>query len=230
MSRMISFDAHVALYPMWNSERQRLGVDAQGRPLDDDGLIGPLSRGGRYLDRASVEVPSLKVLLDAAIAGARDEGGNDRGMWPTAHMSLTLVDPQAPRNRPGGQQGPHCAGGLSWAMVIAYGAHAPAQLANKTRWSARDFGDLVAAWGSDARGLPVQVGDVLVWQRAGGGGHIAQVAAVDAEHVYCLETNTSRRESATGVIAYKLPHLERGSQRLHMVARPPSWALARRAP
>lgn len=230
---MISYDEHVARYPLWASARQRLGCDAQGAPLDDDGVVGPRSRAGLYLDTASITIPSLLALVAMTLAGGRDDGGgNDRGRWPRACMQRSAgrgsVDPQSPRDRLDSEpaQGQWCAGGLSTALWIAHGQLAPHS------WLARELGDLVAAWGSEVSDVrALLVGDVIVWQRpAGDGGHVAQVAAIHGGRVYCLECNTSRRESAVGLISYALPDLDRGQQRLHRIARLPAWALIRREP
>lgn len=234
MSRMISLQGLLDSYALWASACQRLGVDAQRRPLDDDGRIGPLSRGGLYLDPTSVTCPAVRAAVSAAIAGGREVGGNDRGQWPRALMTRRegrgSIDPQAPRDavvsEP--QQGQWCAGGMSWLLWVAYGDDAPHS------WSARNLGERVAVWGSDlgTNAAKIAPGDIIVWQRRSEpGGHVAICAAVDATHVYCLEANTARRQSAIGLIAYSLADgLRRGQQELHQIARLPKWAGTKRTP
>jgi hypothetical protein len=231
---LITLDALVETYTLWASACQRLGVDAQGRPLDDDGRIGPLSRGGRYLDPTSVTCPAVRAAVSAAIAGGREVGGNDRGQWPRALMTTRAgrgsIDPQATRDAVAvePQQGQWCAGGLSWLLWVAYGEAAPHS------WSARQLGEHVAAWGQDlgTDAAKIEPGDVIVWQRRSEpGGHVAICAAHDDERIYCLEANTSRRQSAIGLIAYsRASGVARGQQELHQIARLPQWARTRRAP
>lgn len=196
--------AHLALFPeLTIAQRQRLGVEPSGAPLHDDGVVGPRTRSGIYLaPRAHHKLVDKAAW--AALQGAREEGGNNRGQWPALFYGALdeLPELDAARWRTV-QQGPWCAAFVSWCIREAYGAGHP------QAWGARR---LVRRW-ADAPGRKVslaetQAGDLIAWRREVPGepaaGHVGIVAARANGLLLVLEGNGSRRHGAVGLYGYSL--------------------------
>jgi hypothetical protein len=85
-----TYTEHLAAFvDLDTATRQRLGVEPSGRPLDDDGLIGPKTRGGIFL--APVHGHRLVAqMLRLVLLNAREEGGNNRGRWPAWAMGEAM--------------------------------------------------------------------------------------------------------------------------------------------
>ena len=169
--------------------QQRLGVEPNGKPLAVDGIVGPRTRGATYLDPAELERthPLVACALEELLAGAQEEGGNNRGADPKKYMRGVLYP------------GAWCAAFVSWCLRKAYGEHTPYIR------GARRLGLAVAEHSElgqlDAHEL--EPGDLIVWNRDGPdpgrdpsddwSGHVAIVAHVDCDHVWTLDGNRGPR-------------------------------------
>ena len=222
-----NYTEHVAAYPdLTTAQRQRLGVEPSGRPLDDDGKAGPKTLSGIFI-APSAEHDLVDTALRPLMQGAREEGkpgalSNNRGYWPALFMGdLEQEMSEADRERwRKVEQGPWCAGFVSWVIRTAYGAGQPQALGARllTRLWAAKPGKAVAV--SEA-----QAGDLIAWRREVPGkpaaGHIGIVwGRSPSGLLLVLEGNGSRRNGAVGLYGYSLREgAPRGTQHVTLVAR-----------
>lgn len=226
-----TYDEHLAAYPdLDTATRQRLGVEPSGRPLDDDGIAGPKTRGGIYIaPRAAHKL--VDAYLRLALLNAREEGSNNSGRWPALMMGQKELRGFTPEDivamSEGGvafwskiKQGPFCAGAASTAIRLAYGDGQPQSLGAKQlgrRWAAKP-GEIVRL--DDA-----QPGDLVIWHRVAASGnpaagHIGVCAGRANGMILTLEGNGSRRNGAVGLYGYSLREgAKRGTQLIVMLAR-----------
>ena len=215
-----SYAEHLALYPdLSTAQRQRLGVEPSGLPLNDDGIVGPKTRSGIFISpRHTHEL--LDVALRPAVQGAKEEG-NNRGAWPALFFGVldALPEQDAARWR-AVEQGPWCAAFASWVIREAYGPGHP------QAWGARR---LVRRW-AEAPGWGVslaeaQAGDLIAWRRDVPGqpaaGHVGIVwGRSEGGLLLVLEGNGSRRAGAVGLYGYRLRDgAKRGALAVELVAR-----------
>jgi hypothetical protein len=216
---------HVDAYPeLTVAQRQRLGCEPGGTPLDDDGIIGRRTRSGIYL-APRAEHRLVDNMLRLSLLNAREEGGNNKGRWPAwlmGQQQLLGLTPEdiaqmsegAIARWSGVQQGPFCAGTVTTAIALSYGPDQPASLSAKVltqRWS-RKPGQVIAL--ADA-----QPGDLICWNRDGGG-HIGVVAGRHDGVLLTVEGNGSRKNGAVGVYGYGLRDgAQRGTQYVILLAR-----------
>lgn len=211
--KLYTYGQHLASFPsLTTQQRQRLGVEPSGRPLDDDGVVGARTRRGLYIAPAHSHGLISKALW-ALLEGAREDGlpggkQNNRGAWPALFMG-NLAD--LPDDEDGlaewrtVQQGPWCAGFASWCIREVYGAGQPQSLGARElvrKWG-RKPGQVVAL--ADA-----QPGDLIAWRREAPGekaaGHVGIVYARDEASglLLVLEGNGSRGGGAVGLYGYSL--------------------------
>lgn len=210
-----TYDEHVVAFPdLTPATRQRLGVEPSGLPLDDDGKIGPRTRGGLFV-APRAEHHLVDTALSLVLLNAREEGGNNRGRWPGYFMGERALTPLAPiqiaalppadvarwaRVR----QGSWCAGGASTVIRLAYGPRQPQSKGARQlvrRWAASPGrtvalhdaqpGDLIA-WKRDVPGQPSAGHVGIVWGRSPSG------------LLLVLECNGSRKNGAVGLYGYNL--------------------------
>lgn len=213
--KIYTYAEHVHVYPeLTIAQRQRLGVEASGRPLDDDGVVGPKTRGGIYIAPRH-EHRLVDQMLRLTLLGAREEGGNNRGRWPAWAMgepALKHLSPEQIAALPSAEvlrwgrvtQGPHCAGDASKAIELAYGPGQPQSKGAQalvTKW-ARKPGEEVAL--SEA-----QAGDLLSWERRVKGqpdaGHVSVVWGRSGTGLLLtMEGNGGRKDGAFGLYGYTL--------------------------
>lgn len=229
----LTYDDHARTYPyLLTSQRQRLGVEPSGKPLDDDGIIGPRTKAGIYI--APVHAHGLCAqMLRLSLLNAREEGRNNQGRWPAYMMgerALRGLTPEqiaqlgetAQSRWSGVAQGPFCAGAVSTAIRLAYGDKQPQSL------SARS---LSRQW-SHTPGVEVALsacepGDLIAWRREVPGqpsaGHVGVVAGRSPSGlVLTLEGNGLRKNGAIGLYGYPLREgAKRGTQSVILVARRP---------
>lgn len=215
---------------------QRFGVEPNGVPLDDDGVIGPKTRSGLFIDPDLLTHPLTLQMARLALLNAREEGGNNRGRWPGFVMGEKPLIQLTPEQIAalgaadvlkwqGREQGPTCAGHVSTVFRLAYGPGQPWSLSAReiTRLWSRGPGRVVKL--ADA-----QEGDVLAWERDDpdnkAAGHVVIVVARHAGLVITLEGNGSRKNGAVGLYGYDLASgAKRGrlkDQEVLMVARRPA--------
>ena len=158
---------------------QRLGVDADGKILAVDGIVGPKTRGGTYLNPFAIERPLVEVAKDELLAGAEEIGGNNRGEWVAKYYK---------RDDASRYHGAWCAAFVGWCLQQAYGEEAP------YKWGARRLVDAVELAGEEVALEDAQPGDVIGWKRDSSttpyAGHVGIIAAVDCEHIYTIEGNS----------------------------------------
>jgi hypothetical protein len=231
MTTTYTYTEHVAAYPeLTVAQRQRLGVEPSGRPLDDDGLVGPRTRSGIFV--APVHEHRLVAqLLLLTLLNMREEGGNNRGRWPAWTMGEPALKDHTPEQIAEMsaaevarwarvQQGAHCAGDMSTAIRLAYGPGQPASQGAQA---------LVRAWARKP-GRPValseaQAGDLISWERhvegQPGAGHVGGVCGRSPSGLLLtLEGNGSRRNGAMGLYGYSLHEgAPRDTQHVTLVAR-----------
>lgn len=226
-----NYDQHVCAYPdLTLAQRQRLGVEPSGRPLNDDGIAGPKTRGGIYI-APRAEHHLVDAYLRLALLNAREEGGNNHGRWPALFMGqkeLRGFTPEDIATMTEGavafwskiKQGPFCAGTASTAIRLAYGDGQPQSLGAKQlgrRWAAKP-GEVVQP--HDA-----QPGDLVIWHRVAASGnpaagHIGVCAGRANGIILTLEGNGSRKNGAIGLYGYSLREgAKRGTQQIVMLAR-----------
>lgn len=210
-----TYEEHVAAYPDLDvATRQRLGVEPSGLPLNDDGKVGPKTRGGLFI-APRAEHKLVDTALSLVLLGAREEGGNNRGRWPgyfmgeralrdlTPQQIATLSSEDVARwSRV--KQGSWCAGGASTVIRLAYGAGQPQSKGARQlvrRWAAKP--------GRAVRLDDAQAGDLIAWKRnvpnQPGAGHVGIVWGCSPSGLLLvLECNGSRRGGAVGLYGYSL--------------------------
>lgn len=222
---------HVHAYPyLTNPQRQRLGVEPSGKPLNDDGIIGPKTKSGIFL-APSHPHGLCAQMLRLSLLGAREEGRNNQGRWPAYLMGdralrgmtpeqIAALGETAQARWSGVTQGPFCAGTVSTAVRLAYGDRQPWSLSARslTRKWAEAPGQQVAL-------ATCEAGDLICWRREVEGqpaaGHIGVVAGRSPSGlVLVLEGNGSRRGGAVGLYGYSLKGgAQRGTQSVILLAR-----------
>lgn len=204
MTTCHSLADHKRLWPdLTLAQRQRLGVEPSGAPLNDDGIEGPRTRSGIFIAPGHAH-GLLQQAVRASLNGAREEGGNNRGVWPAlfygALDELPEIDAARWRSI---EQGPWCAAFASWCIREAYGKGQP------QAWGARR---LVRRW-ADRPGQEVtlhtaQAGDLIAWRREVPGepaaGHVGIVYGRAGGLLLVMEGNGSRRGGAVGLYGYDL--------------------------
>lgn len=188
---------------------QRLGVDARGKTLTVDGIVGPKTLGGTYLDPATVEHELVQVALKELLAGAREQGGNNAGEWVAKYVRKPHVERR--------KYGAWCAAFVSWCLREAYGAGTPYIL------GARRLVNRLRKAYTPVALEDIQVGDVIAWKRTSRttqyAGHVGIVAHVDDEIIMTIEGNSGPR-GAVRVWAYDRHDPSRG-------ATGPLWGIGR---
>ena len=195
---------HKRLWPSLTlAQRQRLGVEPTGRPLDDDGIEGPRTRSGLYI-APDQDHALVMAAFKMALIGAREDGGNNCGYFPHIFMGFLDYDPSAD-HAPyrGKRQGLWCAGFASWVIRAVYGERAPRS------WGARE---LTRKWATGGRRIPLvtlaEAGDVICWRREEPGepaaGHVGIVVGRTDELLLVVEGNGTRRQGAVGIYGYSL--------------------------
>lgn len=228
---MLTLDQHIEAYPaLTPTQRQRLGIEPDGTPLDDDGILGRRSRSGLYLAPDAAH-PIVAKCVELALLGARESGGNNCGYWPRLFMTKTTPphDPAADQAVwHGKKNGLWCAGFGGWIARQVYGPRAPYS------WSARTLAQLWAAGGERINLDDVQPGDAVCWRREEPGhpaaGHFAWCVDKTSELLITIEGNGARREGAVGVYGYNLAdHARRGKREpqdlIILARRPAAWNL-----
>lgn len=225
-----TYDQHLEAFPLLTTaQRQRLGVESSGHPLDDDGIAGPKTRAGLFVAPRSVH-RLVDAYLRLALLNAREEGGNNRGRWPAYFMDqrqLTHLTPEQIaamsaeeiRRWSKVRQGPTCAGTASRAILLAYGPGQPSSHGAKQlgeRWARKP--------GEEVDLADVQPGDLVIWHREVEGnpraGHIGVCAARAPGLLLTLEGNGSRRDGAVGLYGYNTKAgAKRGTGAIVMIAR-----------
>lgn len=164
---------------------QRMGWDELGRDLVVDGIEGPKTRGGLFLDPDVITAPVARVALAELLAGAQEAVGvNNKGEYPKKYMPPSFYG------------GAWCAGFASWCLASVY-ADAPSSV------GAQRLGKRVAARGDkivDAR--LVMPDDLMIWNRDGSdegddpwddaNGHVGIVVHVGCEWIYTIDGNKGR--------------------------------------
>lgn len=226
-----TYDQHLEEFPLLTTaQRQRLGVEPSGHPLDDDGKVGPKTRGGLFVAPRS-EHRLVDAYLRLALLNAREEGRNNCGRWPAYFMGqrqLTHLTPEqiADMSAPDVTrwsrvtQGSWCAGGASTVIRLAYGDGQPSS------WGARQ---LVRRWaahpGRSVALMTAQPGDLIAWKRdvpgQPGAGHVGIVwGRSPSGLLLVLECNGSRKNGAVGLYGYSLRDgAKRGSLEVVQIAR-----------
>jgi hypothetical protein len=182
---------------------QRLGVDASGRPLNDDGQPGPLTRGGEFFVIGSDAPRHVREAVEYAKQGAREEGGNNRGPWVDFFWG-------------GRSGGAWCARFVSMCLILA-GA------LREAISGARRLTDAIPRRVSLD---DVQAGDIISWAipRPGVpyGGHVGIVVWVTPTHAYTIEGNGARRDGAVGLYRY-----DRRARLVYGRDKHPVWRIVR---
>lgn len=226
-----TYDEHVAAFPDLDvATRQRLGVEPSGLPLNDDGKVGPRTRGGLFV-APRAEHHLVDTALSLALLNAREEGKNNCGRWPGYFMGERALTPLAPIQiaaLPPADvarwsrvtQGSWCAGGASTVIRLAYGDGQPQSKGARQlvrRWA--------AAPGRSVALMTAQPGDLIAWKRdvpgQPGAGHVGIVwGRSPSGLLLVLECNGSRRNGAVGLYGYNLRDgARRGSLEVVQVAR-----------
>ena len=214
MIQILTYTAAAAL-GLPASTLQRFGVEPSGAALDDDGVVGPRTRGGLFLDPDTLTHPLTREMARLATLGAREEGDNNQGRWPAFFMGdKTLVDltPELIAAFAADQvarwkartQGPWCAGCMSTVIRLAYGpgqphSHGARELARL--WARRP--------GREVRLEDTQEGDIVAWRREAAdgnpaAGHIGVVVTRTDDLLLVLEGNGGRKGGAVGLYGYTL--------------------------
>jgi hypothetical protein len=225
-----TYTDHCAAFPdLTTQQRQLLGVEQGGRPLDDDGIAGVKTRAGLFVAPRH-EHKLVDAYLRLAMLGAREAGGNNRGRWPAYLMGqreLVGLSPEEIAAMSAEEvarwaqvtQGSWCAGCASSAIRLAYGEGQPWSKGAKQigrRWASKP-GDVVRL---DA----AREGDLVIWHREVKGkpwaGHVGVCAARAPGLLLVMEGNGSRKGGAVGLYGYDTrAGAKRGTGRIVMVAR-----------
>jgi hypothetical protein len=238
MTSCYSLTDHKRLWPdLTLAQRQRLGVESSGAPLNDDGIEGPRTRSGIYIAPGHSH-GLLKQAIWACLQGAKEDGtgpgsNNNRGTWPALFMGdkIELGWTEEDRRRfERVEQGPWCAGFVSWCIRTAYGeAGQPQALGAKylTRLWARRPGQEVTLH-------TAQAGDLIAWRREArdgnkAAGHIGIIWGRHDGKLLVMEGNGGRQLGAVGLYGYDLrTGAKRGSrapQDVVLLARRPDLTL-----
>lgn len=226
-----TYDEHVAAFPDLSvAQRQRLGVEPSGLPLNADGIAGDLTRAGLFVSPRA-EHKLVDTALSLVLLNAREEGKNNSGRWPGYAMgepALHGMTPQQIADMDAADvarwsrvtQKSWCAVGASTIIRIAYGPGQPSS------WGARQ---LVRRWAAHpGRSVALslaQPGDLIAWKRDVPGhpsaGHVGIVwGRSPSGLLLVLECNGSRRNGAVGLYGYSLRDgAKRGSLEVVQVAR-----------
>lgn len=204
MTTIYTLDEHIRHYPdLTLAQRQRLGIEPNGKPLDDDGVEGPRTRGGLFIAPGHPHA-LVQQAIRASLSGAKEEGGNNKGQWPALFYGALdeLPEVDAARWR-SVEQGPWCAAFVSWCIRQTYGKGQP------QAWGARRLTKQWAA--SPGRAVSLNealAGDLICWRREAPGepaaGHIGIVAGRSSGHLLVMEGNGGRRAGAVGLYGYDL--------------------------
>lgn len=225
---LLTLDAHIAAHPALTlAQRQRLGIEPNGTPLHDDGILGPRTRSGLFLPiQCEADAhPLVYKAVEMALVGARESAaGNNHGYFPHIFMSRLPYDARADQEAFRDQKsGLWCAGFGGWVIQQVYGPKAPYS------WSARTLARQWLAHGERVDLKDVQPGDVLCWRREASdgnpaAGHFGFCAERTDELLIAIEGNGTRRGGAVGVYGYSLANqAARGKnpQELLIIARRP---------
>jgi len=179
---------------------QRLGFDSDGRRLVIDGILGPKTRGGTFVDPSSIEHPLVEYAMQELLDGVQEHGGNNRGHRVEQYQ----------RGRAGmlrrWMRGAWCAAFVSWCLWHTYGDDAPYIR------GARRLGIAVAE-GDELDADELEPGDLIVWDRDGPdagsdpsddwSGHIGVVVGSTDDYTYTIEGNAEARRGAVRI--YRFP-------------------------
>lgn len=173
---------------------QRLGHEAGSiKPLVCDGIAGPRTKSGIYLDPQAVRdagCTPASIALDELLAGAAETTRN-AGPWVMKYARLS------PTGDIGRDRGAWCAFFASWvldAWAKLHGQSFPAE------GSARAVVKMLKRIAL----TDIQVGDLIAWPsltRAAWAGHVGIVAALTEDGVYTIEGNVDLRPYLDGVSA-----------------------------
>lgn len=202
MTSCFSLTEHTRRWPdLTLAQRQRLGVESSGAPLNDDGVEGPRTRGGIYIAPGHPH-SLIQQAVRASLNNAREEGGNNRGVWPALFYGALDELPELDAQRwRAVEQGPWCAAFVSWCIREAYGKGQP------QAWGARR---LVRRWaaspGQEVTLHTAQAGDLIAWRRDVAGepaaGHVGIVFGRWDGLLLVMEGNGSRKGGAVGLYGY----------------------------
>ncbi len=152
---------------------QRLGFEKDSdRPLSVDGVEGPKTRAGRFVDPSLLMAnPNLKVGLMELLKGSREIGGSNMGPFVRVYFRL--------KSDPARNAGPFCAGGASYCLDQAYPEDDTPYIVGAIR-----LGNAIVKEGALKRKLKLselKIGDFVIHERktdTPGTGHVSQCVAV----------------------------------------------------
>jgi hypothetical protein len=224
---MLTYDEYRAAHPKHTIDQmQRLGVEPNGVPLKDEGVVGPKTRSGLFLNPDG-QHELVETMIWLSLHNARESGGNNCGYWPAILMGMNnYVATDDQRKWHGVPQGLWCAGTVSWAIWQTYGPGQPKS------WGARELGRLWARRpGTVIKDLDdAQPGDVIVWRREAAdgnkaAGHVGVIGDKTDSLLLVMEGNGGRTEGAVGLYGYSLANEAKRGRRnpmeVLMIARRP---------
>nr|WP_279590114.1 peptidoglycan-binding domain-containing protein [Rhizomicrobium palustre] len=197
-------------------------VDAKARPLDADGIIGPLSWGAIYTQAPQIPSATVPEVMAAAVAIAQGEigtqespAGANRGPRVDDYLRSVGIDPThgTPNDR-------------FWCMAFAYFCvntaatqkampnPLPKSASVLGQWHACQNRPGVRAIPADqARSNPalVRPGQLLILDHGGGLGHTGIVTDCDGPHLTVVEGNSSGKpndRNGVGVFETKFRKLQ----------------------
>lgn len=182
---------------------QRLGVeDVESlRPLADDGIEGPKTRGGAYLDPCDVafwRTVCSEAWRDILTPGGlREVGGNNAGEF------VALI--YGEKHSPGRDYGPWCAAYASYLLSRS-------MLDAPKSWSARALGRQIAE--AVGKQEDPESGSIAVWRRNNSTwqGHIGAVLCADDDYVWVCEGNGKASGGVVRAYCYSRADLSRGGK------------------
>lgn len=210
--KTMNYRALIAAYPQLAVPIiQRLGYDARGERLRIDGIIGPKTRGGRYVDPRSVAHPLAECAMRELLAGVQEHGGNNRGPRVEQYQRGRAAELEP------WMRGAWCASFVSWCLWHTYGDDAPYIR------GARRLGLAVARdGGGELAASELEEGDLIIWDRDGPdagddpsddwNGHVGIVVGRGEDgYLYTIEGNAEARRGAVRVYRFPESELDRAA-------------------